>query len=92
MAQITDRRGNVHEFRLDIDRVVAYEMEHPEWNLIEGVQSMRDGRFSTLNLLVGFLGVPSWADFSARGLDLGDLMEVLGLVLEESGFTTHSED
>lgn len=87
MVEYTDSKGNIHQITLDLDEVIRYEEEHPDWSIIDEIDKVSGKfRFSTLDRLVRFLGMASWTEFTSKGLGFEDLVKIFTEALRESGF------
>lgn len=69
------RDGLDHTFRIDVDEVVAYELENPSWSIMDEFASAEKGRLSSLDRLCGFMG-HTYKEFVQMGFDMSDLAEI----------------
>lgn len=87
MVQFTDSNGNVHEFALDLDTIIEYENEHPDWSITDEIAQVSGKfRFSSMDKLARYIGAPSWEGFVNMGLGFEDLVTIFSEALKESGF------
>ena len=79
---------NVHEFQLNLDKIIEMENEDPEFTLMKLIDSL-DGniRFSTIEKLCSLLGW-TYRDLLAEGYTYVDLANILVGCVEELGFTS----
>lgn len=77
MTLFTSSTGVEKDIDLDLDRVVAYETEHPEWSLLVLVNSLKRLRITDLNLMATFLGFESFKAFVADGFTVSDMADMV---------------
>lgn len=77
MTVYTTAAGVEKDMDLDLDRIIAYEAEHPDWSILDLVNSMKRFRFSDLNLMASFLGYDSFEAFSADGFTVSDMADMV---------------
>lgn len=91
MTVFVSSKGIERDLDLDVDKICAYEEDHPDWSLFKVFGKIADcPRFTDLNLIAGFIGYPSYKEFVADGFTFEDLAKV---VQESSllGFTAGTE-
>lgn len=78
MTLFTSSTGVVRDLDLDVDRICAYEEEHPDWSLFKVFGKIADcPRFTDLNLISTFVGYPDYKSFVADGFGFEDLAKVV---------------
>lgn len=91
MTLFTSSTGVVKDLDLDVDKICAYEEQHPDWSLFNVFGKLAEcPRFTDFNLLAGFIGYPDYKSFVADGFGVEDLAKI---VQESSllGFTVGEE-
>lgn len=86
MTVITSSVGETRDIDLDLDRIIAYELEHPDWSILDMLQGMDKMRFSDYDAMARFVGFDWFKDFASQGFTVKDL----GTIFEGSrylGFT-----
>lgn len=73
MTLMTSSKGITRDIDLDIDAIVAYEEEHPEWSLFQLLEKMKTARFSDMNLLARFLGYQDFKAWADEGYTFEDM-------------------
>lgn len=78
MTLFTSFTGVVRDLDLDVDRICAYEEEHPEWSLFKVFDKIAEcPRFTDLNLVATFVGYPDYKTFIEDGFNMEDLANVV---------------
>lgn len=92
MTVFTSSTGIVKDLDIDIDRVCAYEEEHPEWSLFHYIQDVaKCPRFTDMNLIATFVGYPSFKAWVQDGFSFEQLAEVISKS-SIMGFTDSEEE
>ncbi len=73
MTLMTSSKGITRDIDLDIDAIVAYEEEHPEWSLFQLLERMKSARFTDMNLLAKFLGYQDFKAWADEGYTFEDM-------------------
>lgn len=76
MTVITSSVGESRDVELDIDRIIAYELDHPDWSITDMLSNTSQMRFSDLDLLARFVGFEGVKDLISQGFSYKDLSEV----------------
>ncbi len=97
MTLFVSSKGIERDLDIDVDKVCAYEDQHPEWNLVDLILRLHSKpRFTDMALLAYFLGFDSLKDYIEEGFCLKDLLEaaekasVLGFMI--SGMQEEPEE
>lgn len=77
MTLVTLADGTEKDIDLDIDAICAYEVEHPEWSILDLFQRMDRMRFSDLNLLSSFIGFRDYDDALEQGVDMERMADIV---------------
>lgn len=84
----TSSKGEVNQFSLDLDAIIAMEDEDPQFSMFTLMSSLGDKvRFKDLKTMASFIGW-DYAEFCKRGYNIQDLAEIISACLEEMGFTS----
>ena len=78
MTLVTLADGTERDIDLDIDAICAYEVEHPDWSILDLFQRMEKMRFTDLNLMSMLLGFRDYKDALEQGVDIttmGDIVQ-----------------
>lgn len=68
--------GEEVDVDLDIDRIIAYETEHPDWSIQEALENADKMRFSDMDVLARMVGYDNIKVFFGQGFSISDLYEV----------------
>lgn len=74
---ITSSIGEERDVDLDVDRIIAYEKEHPEWSLMAMMSNMDKGRMTDFDTLAYMCGFDGLKDLISCGFTINDLSEVV---------------
>lgn len=91
MTLFVSSTGIEKDLDLDVDKICAYEEQHPDWSLFKVFDKIADcPRFTDLNLVATFVGYPDYKSFVEDGFDMEDLA---GVVQKSKllGFTAGAE-
>lgn len=87
---LTNSKGESYMMTLNLDSVMEYEAQHPDWSILSELDRIQAMRFTTLDLLTGFLGY-TYREFADLGFGIEDLSEVYEHEMEELlGFSTEA--
>lgn len=82
------RTKNVHEFQLNLDKVMEMENADPEFTLFDLMDSMTEKvRFTKIEQICGLIGW-TYRDLVAEGYTYPDLANIIAQCIEELGFTS----
>ena len=79
---LTNSKGEKYMMTLNLDAVMEYEAQHPDWSIMKELDGIQRMRFTTLDRLTGFLGY-SYRDFTDIGFGIEDLSKVYEHEMEE---------
>lgn len=77
MTVITSSVGESRDVELDINKVIAYEQNHPDWSILAMAGGMDNMRFSEYDLMCKFMGFEGFEDLVSQGFSPADVGEVL---------------
>lgn len=77
MTIYTTSAGVEKDVDLNLDKVKAYEDEHPEWSLLDLIDSLKRFRVTDMDLMARFLGFDSFDAFIADGFTVSDMADMV---------------
>ena len=82
------RTKNVHEFQMNLDKIMEMENADPDFTLFDLMDSMREKvRFTRIEQICGLLGW-TYKDMLAEGYTYSDLANIVAACIDELGFTS----
>lgn len=82
------RTKNVHEFQMNLDKIIEMENENPEFTLFDLISTMSEKvRFTQIEKICNLLGW-TYKDMLAEGYTYDDLANIVAECVDELGFTS----
>lgn len=77
MTLITSSEGTTMDIDLDLNYVMTYEEEHPEWSIFDVLKNMKSLRFVDLDIIAKCCGFQGYKDFTDQGFGMEDLTKAV---------------
>ena len=77
MTLLTSSYGTERNIDLDLDFIMSYEAEHPDWSLIDLFKGIDRSRFTDMDLMAKCFGFGGLKDLTDEGYSITDLSKAL---------------